>query len=337
MKLRCQRQILSFLSIFSGLVFASRAHAVLAFEITPQEVDRIVVVGLEAQVQLQGMPGAAKLRVTGLGETSEAGQFVLERKDRTLWIKMQEYSDKKDWKEALAKPFGKRKIIDFTGAAVPVEVQLRDGIVNAQKWSREIRVALVKGKVISAGGTAALSLQIQNGQAVIQDQTSKVTANIYKGVLDIKNLQGDLDGSVFSGALQVEKSRGFLQINTAQSTAKIIECAGTLQFENLKGAVITQKFAGRVDGQTTEGGVSLGILADTDVHVKSQTGRVSVLTAAGSGALLNLTTAEGEIIAPSEVKVNRTATEKTVRGRLRGGEQKGSIVVRSQEGNITIK
>jgi hypothetical protein len=196
---------------------------------------------------------------------------------------------------------------------------------------------LVKGKVTSVGGSASLTIQLQNGEVSVQDQTSKLIADVYKGQLIVRNLQGDLDGSVFSGTMNIEKTKGFLLINTTQSVAKVLQSSGTLQFENIKGTVVTQQFAGRVDGQTSEGSVSLGILPDTDVHVKSTTGKVTVQTVAGSGALLNLLSTEGEIIVPSELKVNRNATEKSVRGRLRGGEQKGSIVVRSQEGSIIVK
>lgn len=332
----------NFSALLTAVVFASmfarseQTKAAMAFEVAPQDVERIVVVGLEAQVTLNGQPNAAKLRVSGIDDTSEPGQFALERKDRVLFIKMQEYSDKKEWKEALSKA-PKRKVLDFTGASVPVEIQLREGSVNSQKWSKELKVSLVKGRVTALGGTASLSVQLQTGDALIQDQSSKVVADLYKGNLTVKNLQGDLEGSVFSGAMTIEKSKGVLSINTTQSTAKVLQSSGTLQFENGKGSVMTQQFAGRVDGQTTEGAVSLGILPDTDVHVKSNTGRVSVSTVAGSGAMLNLLSTEGEITVPSELKVNRTATEKSVRGRLRGGEQKGSIVVRSQEGNIVVK
>lgn len=319
------------------LLFATKnAEAILAFEVAPQDVDRIVVVGLDGQVRLQGQATAQKLRVTGIDDTSDPGQFNLERKGRTLFIRMQEYSDKKQWKEALAHP-ARKKALDFVGASVPVEIQLRDGTVHAQKWNKEIKVAMVKGRVVSVDGTASMSLQIQNGEASVTNQNSKVMADIYKGRLNVTSLNGDLDASVFSGVLNVNKTKGFLQVSTGQAVAKILESSGTLQFENGKGTLITQKFAGRVDGQTAEGGVSIGILADTDVHVKSKSGRVSVLTEPGSGAMLNLITAEGEITAPSEVRVNRSAIEKTVRGRLKGKEQKGNIVVRSQEGNIVVK
>lgn len=335
------RRIFSALGLATlvSALFASvnnQAHAALAFEVAPQDVDRIVVVGLEAVVQLTAQPNAQKLRVTGIDESSDPGNFALDKKDRVLFIKMQEYSDKKEWKEALSKS-PKRRTLEFVGAAVPVEVQLREGQVNSQKWSKELKVSLVKGRVTSSGGTASLTVQLQNGDVTILDQSSKASADVYKGSLTVRNLQGDLEGSVFSGNMTVEKAKGVLSVTTTQSTAKILQSSGTLQFENGKGSIVTQQFAGRVDGQTGEGAVSLGILPDTDVHVKAASGRVSVQTVAGSGAMLNLLSTDGEITVPGELKVNRSATEKSVRGRLKGGEQKGSIVVRSQEGNIVVK
>ncbi|HEY8272693.1 MAG TPA: hypothetical protein VIG33_17495 [Pseudobdellovibrionaceae bacterium] len=320
------------LSVFSG----HQAHAVLSFEVTPQDIERIVILGLEAQVQLSGQSTAQKLRISGVDETNEPGQFALERKERILFIKMQEYPDKKSWKEALSR-VPKRKILELTGVPIPVEIQLREGQVNSQKWNKELKISLIKGKVFSVGGSTSLSIQLQNGEASVQDQTSKLMADVYKGKLQVRNLQGDLDASVFSGSLNIEKSKGFLSINTAQSSAKVLQSSGTLQFENGKGSVMTQQFVGRVDGQTGEGPVSLGILPDTDIHVKSTKGRVSVQTVAGSGAFVNLLSTDGEILVPAELKVNRSAAEKSVRGRLRGGEQKGSIVVRSQEGSIVVK
>ncbi|MGZ3804002.1 MAG: DUF4097 family beta strand repeat-containing protein [Pseudobdellovibrionaceae bacterium] len=331
--------------IFSGLAFSlfilnifflSPAQAVLTFEVAPHDIERVVIIGLEAHVQLSGQAQAQKLHISGVDETNEPGQFAVERKERVLFIRMQEYSDKKGWKEALAKP-SKKKVLELTGASVPVEIQLREGQVFSQKWSKELKVSLIKGRVSSLGGSASLSVQLQNGEVHVQDQTSKLMADLYKGKLTVHNLQGDLDASVFSGAMNIEKSKGVLSINTAQSLAKVLQSSGTLQFENGRGNVVAQQFLGRVDGQTGEGAVSLGILPDTDVHVKSTSGRVSVQTAAGSGAYLNLLSAEGEITVPNELKVNRSATEKSVRGRLRGGEQKGSIVIRSQEGNIVVK
>ena len=75
--------------VFSGLFSFSKAYALMAFEVAPQDIDRIVVVGLEATVQLTHQPTAVKLRVMGIDDTSDPGNFALEKKDRTLFIKMQ--------------------------------------------------------------------------------------------------------------------------------------------------------------------------------------------------------------------------------------------------------
>ncbi|MBK9322547.1 MAG: hypothetical protein IPM97_06275 [Bdellovibrionaceae bacterium] len=325
------------LLIVSTCFLSPCAKAVLAFEVVPQDVDRIVVVGLDAQVQIQEQAQAPKLRVTGIDEGSDPGQYTLEKKGRVLFVKMQEYSDKKEWKEVLSKAPSKKKVIDFTGASVPLDIQLREGQIHVQKWSKEIKVALVKGKFTSFGGGASLGVQIQNGDISIQDQNSKVFVDVYKGQVQIKNLNGDLEGNVFSGSLNVEKTKGFMQISSAQATTKITQSSGVLQFDTVKGIVITQQFTGRVEGQTIEGNVNLGINSDSDVHMKSLSGRVTIQTPPGSGTLLNLATTEGEISVPNELRVQRTATEKTVKGRLKGGEHKGTVVVRTQEGHIIVK
>jgi hypothetical protein len=324
------------MAVTSLLCFSSPALAVLGFEVAPQEVEKIVVVGLEAQVQMNGVAGAAKLKVSGIDETSEPGHFTLEKHDRVLYIRMQEFGDKREWKAALAQPKAKR-ILEFSGASVPVEIQLREGQVLAQNWSRELRVAVIKGKFSSHAGTGPLAVQLQRGDVVIQQQTSKVSVDVYRGQVTVKDFEGDLEASVFSGGLLVENAKGVLNTNTTQASAKIVEGSGTLQFETLKGVVIAQKFSGRVDGQTTEANVNIGILPETDVHIKSGSGRVTIQTVAGSGAAVNLLTAEGEIVVPNEVPTAKTATEKTARGRLRGTEAKGNLVVRSREGTIVIK
>lgn len=318
-----------------ALGLAHAAHATMSFEVPSQDVDRIIVVGLEAQVQLVGQANASKLKVTGLDDTADPGQWGFEKHDRVLFVRMQEYLDKKDAKDALGK--SRRKVLEFIGGPVSMDIQLREGQVNIQHWSKDLKIDIVKGKITSVGSSGPLSLQVQSGDIAIQDQSAKVTADIYKGLLTVKDLQGDLEGSLFSGSTSIEKSKGFLSLNTTQGQAKVVQSSGTLQFENGKAVVIAQNFAGRIDGQTQEGNVNLGVLADSDVHVKSTNGRVTVQTPPGSGAAVNLLTNEGEIVVPSELKVTRGATEKTARGRLRGTEQKASVFVRSQEGTIVVK
>ena len=71
--------------------------------------------------------------------------------------------------------------------------------------------------------------------------------------------------------------------------------------------------------------------------MKAKAGKVNITPPAASGASVNLFTVDGEIFVPKELKVNRLSSEKSVRGRLRGEAQRGSIVVRSQEATILVK
>jgi hypothetical protein len=113
--------------------------------------------------------------------------------------------------------------------------------------------------------------------------------------------------------------------------------AGTFKFELGKASLNSQNFSGRVEGQTQEGPVNILMSADGEVNVKSQSARVTVQTPKASGAWLSLSTTDGDISGPSYIKVNREAGQKNLRGRLNGDVQKGSIIVRSQEGAIIIR
>ena len=98
-----------------------------------------------------------------------------------------------------------------------------------------------------------------------------------------------------------------------------------------------QAFQGRLEGQNQEGTVTIQMAMDSEVDVKAKAGKVNITPPAASGASVNLFTVDGEIFVPKELKVNRLSSEKSVRGRLRGEAQRGSIVVRSQEATILVK
>ncbi len=329
------------LSFLSFSLASTLAHGA-TYDIPQVENNRIVISGLSAQVQLIAQPGATQLRISGIEGvadkmSSQPGHFIIVRKDNIIEIKMNDFDGKKEWKEALAKSISLQKKIEISGPSLPVEIQLRDGSVSLQKWSREARVSLVNGRINSQNGTAALQIHAQKADVVVGDHTGKVSVDLYSGNSTFKNIQGDIDLQQFSGGVSLDKTKGFVNYGTFSATAKMNSVSGSMQFENGKGVMSLSAFQGRLDGQSNEGAVSVAILADTDVNLKAKTARITVSTPPGSGAALNLMTVDGEIVVPKEVRVNRTGSEKNVRGRLRGDAQKGSIVVSSQEGSIIVK
>ncbi|HEX7675785.1 MAG TPA: DUF4097 family beta strand repeat-containing protein [Bdellovibrio sp.] len=308
-----------------------------SFAVPVQDGDRLVLKGLEAQVQLVAIPGSNAVKITGAEETGGEGQYVVSKKDNIIEVRMNEYDGKKAWMNIVPKAASQMKKIEISGLSLPTEIQLRGGSVVAQKWSKDLKVSLTNGRVSSLGGSGSLQIYVQKGDVNVSDHTGRVNADTYAGNMTLKNIQGDVDASLFTGPLLVEKVHGFSAITSQMGPAKIIQGTGTLQFENGKGGLHVQGFQGRVDGQNQEGNVTVQMAMDSEVDIKSKSGRVQVQAPASSGASVNLFTVEGDIFVPNELRVNKLSSEKNVRGRLRGEGQRGSIFVRSQDGSIIVK
>lgn len=306
------------------------------FEVPVADGDRLVLKGLEAQVQVVGQ-GGNSLKVSGVDEASTEGVFVVTKKNNIIEVKMNEYAGKKNWLNILPKSGAQMRKIEIWGAAVPTEIHLRGGSVVAQKWNKDLKVSVAQGRVSSLNGSGSLNIYVQKGDVNVSDHTGKVDADSYSGTMALKNIQGDVSASLFSGQLQIEKVRGFLTLATQQSNSKINQGTGTIQFENGRGALNIQGFQGRMEGQNQEGSVNVTMTLDSELDVKAKSGRVNVQVPASSGMSLNLMTVEGEIVVPSELKVTKLSAEKSVRGRLRGDAQRGSVFVRSQDGTISVK
>lgn len=320
--------------ILAHLVFQPVMAA--TFDVPVSEGDRLVLRGLEAQVQMVAQPGAA-LRVSGVEQSGAEGVFIIEKKNNIIEVRMNEYSGKRTWLNILPKANTQLKKIEITGPALPAEVQLRGGSVVAQKWNKDLKVSLTQGRVAALNGAGTLQVYVQKGDVSVSDHLGKVEADSYSGSMTLKNIQGDVEASLFSGQMNIEKVRGFLTVSAQQSAAKVNQSNGTIQFESGKGSLNIQGFQGRIEGQNQDAAITIGMTLDSEVDVKSKSGKVSIQTPPGSGASLNLMTVEGEIVVPSELRVTKLSAEKSVRGRLRGDAPRGSIFVRSQDGTISVK
>lgn len=319
-----------------GLILYASPSFAAQFEVPLQEGDRLVIRGLSAQVQLVSQPGTS-LKITGPEEGSQAGRFVVQKRGQLIEIQMNEFSSKKDWKDSLSRAGAYARKIEVAGPSVPVEIHLRDGSVQLLRWTKEARVRMVQGKITSQNGSGGLQAQLQKGEINLVDQSGKISTDTYNANVTVKNLNGDLEAQAFAGVLSLEKTKGFASLNTQQANVKVAQSSGSLQFENGKGPLTIQGYQGRIEGQTGEGAVTLGFLAESEINLKAKSGRITIQSPPNSGASVNLSTTEGDIQVPKELKVNRLGAEKNVRGRLRGETPKGLVLVRSQEGSIILK
>lgn len=315
-----------------AITFALSSAALSAVSEFPVRGNEKILISVpEAVLNVQTNPSLKTLRVNLVDGAQDDYQVTLN--EGVIDVRS---------KEALSKEnFGqfspKKRIIEIQGPALPLEVHLFDGQVSVQKWNKETLLHVQKGRIVLRDSSGTAKIYSQSGEIQVLSHQGRVEVDTYKGNVIVRELTGDMDLENFSGETTVDKGKGFISINQGQGSAKVLASSGTLQFELVKGILNSQNFSGRVEGQTLEGPVNIQLANDGEVNVKSQSGRVTIQSLASSGAALNLTTVDGDILGPNYLKVSRDGSQKSLRGRLKGDNQKGSIVVRTQDGAIVLK
>jgi hypothetical protein len=330
-----QSLLLTFLVGLLGasLLFSSSAALAVTADFPMKNMkgnEKILISVPQAQVIVTGNPSATSLRITLL--EAAADEDTVQVRDNQLEVVAKD-SSKDKWGESNS---SKKRVIEISGPGFPLEIHLFDGNVTLTKWTKDALVQLQKGKLVAKANTGHLTAHVQKGELDVQGHSGKMTLDSYAAKVHIQELVGDLDLENFSGESIIEKTKGYLSLSLGSGRTKVLSSGGTLQFEDNKGAFQAQAFSGRIEGKTSDGNVAIQMSAEGEINVKSQTGKVTVKAISGQGTLLSLFTSDGEIYLPSYLKVSRDNSGKSFRGRLRGDAQKGSIVVRSQAGNIIV-
>lgn len=326
MKIASYAFILSLSFLFS--------HAALALDLPIAQVRKIVISGNAANVEFVGDAKAKALQIQFSAEAQNV--FEVSQSDGVIEIRATDLKDK----ETFGKTSAGARTISVRGPARPVELHLMQGKVTANAWQDALSAVVQKGDFISRSGDGALSVSVQKGLIDVQKHRGKVTVDTYAASTVLKTIDGDLRVENFSGEATIDTVNGNLLVKVGSGTAKVINSVGTLDFETVKGTLTSQAFKGRVEGEVDEGNVTIVLGTAADIHVKSQTGRVSVTGAEKVGAYVNATAQGGDIFGPSYLKVAREGNLKLLKGRFRGGAagaSGGAIVVKSQEGSIFLK
>lgn len=244
----------------------------------------------------------------------------------------------KDFDSVQIEKKGKPRRLDVTvPSGTALEIFGLEGILSLQKINKDSFINWQRGKVSVRDSIGNIRIQTQKGDILVADHQGKVFIDSMSANVQVRDLNGDLDLHAFTGETNVDKSKGFLAVNNGSGVAKIVNSSGTIQFEQSRGQFHVANFQGRIEGQTNEGSVTVNMSTENEINVKSQTGKVTVQTPPGSGAYLNLSTGDGDLYLPSYMKIVRDGSTKSVRSRLRGENQKGSVVFRGVDASIIIK
>lgn len=273
-------------------------------------------------------PGAV-LHVRGLSESQGV------RRGDLLIFDLKEGGSKEDFANLSKKKEGVFRV-EIQGPSMPLDLTLHDGQVNLNQLSHEIKVQMIQGSIKVSHSRGPLMLRLHRGQISVLDAAGKGQYDVYSGQVSLKQVE-DSEVNLFTGSLDIQGIKGRLALNTQSTQSKVSAMEGTLTLDSQKGSLALTQFQGRLEGKTVEGLVTAQFQPETEVHLKSKSGRFNFTLPANSGAYLNLWTREGDLVVPKELSVSRSPSEKSARGRLRGESQKINITAHTSEGAVVIK
>lgn len=314
------------------IVFLFWAQVIMANSNSKND-QRILIRVPQAKIQVQYRPQLAQAQINLRG--LRASDFSVVRSSLLTEVKPTQGLTKENFlREDKYDPQNLQ--IEVLSPEAQLEIQVLEGEVQIDKWPGSALVHLQKGKIVSKQGTGNLAIHSQTTEVVIQDHSGRLEMDTYKSRVQISNLNGDAELAHFLGDTNIDKAKGAFVLNQNQGNIKISNGSGSFKFDISKANLSAQKFAGRVEGQSLEGPVSLVLAEDSDINIKSKAGRVTIQSPPNLGASLNLISTEGDIYGPTYLSVNRESGQKSLRGRMKGAA-KASVVVRTQEAGIFIR
>lgn len=226
--------------------------------------------------------------------------------------------------------------IDIYINDVPIEIHLGDGQINLTKSNNPVVIEMQRGRVVAKDSKSSIQGSILAGGFQLTNHQNRVQAEVFKGDMTVKGMVGDLTVVFWQGDVNLEKIQGSVHLKQYQGNTKSVEGVGSFFFEIGKATAQVNGFKGRIEGNLADG--VLGIVAgpEPEVHVKSQTGKVTI-SGAGTNSLVSATTEDGDLFPPPSLRVGKVKGTKVVRGRLKGSKPGGRIEVVAQAGQIFLK
>lgn len=231
----------------------------------------------------------------------------------------------------------KKKTLEIEIPALAVDMVVLDGSIELNQLKKDVRINLQKGKMTAKNLQAALNIHGIKTDINIEGGNFNLHTDLYQSIMKIKDFKGNIDLDLFNAELVVEKSNLNGNLRATQGVVKLNQCEGSVQFDFGRAQLVTNQWVGRLEGVSQEGPLTLGLGKEFEIILRTNLAKVNLTPPIESGALVNLTTQEGDIYAPQQYKVVRDNGVKILKARLKGDSSgKNLITVRSQEGSFYL-
>jgi hypothetical protein len=312
------------------------------------DYNRIAIIALKGSVKINqgGLSSSPILKISkSLNEktaSSEATQHFeklgvsVHREAQTLVVEYlgpSSKSDDVDWLKA-SQPDLK---IDLSGfRAVPVDIFLREGMVEIVGTTQSVSATVVDGVIRAIDSSGTLKLSAQKGEIRVEGSRGRVSIDATSAKVTALRNDGELTIGNLSGESNVSDHKGAIELKTYSGVSNISKSSGTLDIALGRGALNLNGFEGPVRGQTDQAAITATLIGESEVNLTSEQGPVTLKLPSGSGASIHLQSEEGSVQAPPPLKPLNGNTHQWT-GRMAGELGRGSVVVHSKSGSIRIR
>lgn len=334
-------------SVFSAPV--ANAAKDVKFKEFPFEIargERLIVQGVRGQVRLiplaAGRTPVVRVRKvladsakSGASERFDALSFTVRRDAGMVIVEPRGPNTRQEWID-WSRPGQPELFIEVEAPSTPAEVHFHSGTVTANGWRESLAVSLQDGRLTVIDGDGGVRATILRGEIKIDKERGNVEIESHAAKVAVSNVTGHVRVHSFAGETTVSSVKGDVVVRSKTGAVNLAKLDGALEFDNGRGRFEATGVDGAVRGLNDDGMVTIQLAGEADVSIESQDGPVAVKPAGGMGALLKLSTEEGQIFAPDSVQVPRNSGPKNLVARL-DGAAKGVIVLRSKRGTVRVR
>lgn len=182
-----------------------------------------------------------------------------------------------------------------------------------------------------------LSLHSKKAQVDLVAWAGSLQLDVFQGLINITQSEGKLSLRSYKGQQNIVDYKGRVHFSGFDNETKFLNGQVRLNFELSKGQLSVSKVGGSIVGFNQAGQIEFSNLIEPIVDIKSQAGRVSLLTNKEDSPFLHLVTSRGDIRVPPSMKLVRTAGVKMCKGRMGEKLLKGQFKVVAEEGSIVVR
>ena len=225
-------------------------------------------------------------------------------------------------------------------------LEIPAGVIQSKLVFEEVRAEInsvshlilnsLRGKIIAHSTGEGIKYFMQKGEIQSFQHQGNLEIESFGGKISVFEGQSNLKIRLFSGELIIDKNSGALSLESQSSTAKINSQQGVVSLQWGRGNLVMTDFMGRLEGKSNDGQLQFKVKPESMIDLEALRGKVMVSLPVGSGASLNLRSANGELNVPAPLKPAREGRFRVARGTL-SGALKGSIHIRSEDASIGIR